>query len=71
MTRKEKTMYLIDNHLQAYLSERGKVHEELSISHPIWCVCGKFATTFHKVTCRKFAKEIDIETMKRLEHLIR
>lgn len=61
--------YLQEHHFSEWLQMYKKVEYELSDKQELFCICGKLATGFHEMTCRKFHKKIANETVKRLKHL--
>ena len=66
MTLKEKAGYLKDNHFSAWLEMHKRVEEEISSHQPMFCVCGKLATGFHEMNCKRFRNIVESETTKRL-----
>jgi hypothetical protein len=66
----EKVEALQTNHSSEWYSTQRKVRDELSDGQELICVCGRLATGFHEMTCRKFAKKVNMETVKRLQHLL-
>lgn len=69
MTIVEKIEKLKDNNLSEWLKTRQSMLNEMSNKQPIFCTCGKLATGLHESTCRKFNKEVDNQTLKKLSKL--
>jgi len=65
--QKQKIWNFKDTNLQQWQHERTIVENELSNNQSMFCVCGKLATGFHEMNCRKFNDKVDIETLKRLK----
>lgn len=70
MTKTDLIDYLQMNHLSEWLKTRKEVENELSNRNGMFCVCGRLATGFHEMNCRKFIKLVTNTTADRLKHLI-
>lgn len=68
---KDKILYLKNNHYNDWVNVRQKVEEELSCSQTMYCVCGRLATGFHELHCKRYANKVDSLTYKKLKHLIK
>ncbi len=65
----DRAVYLQNNHFGEWLKARKEVEDEISKSQSLLCACGRLATGFHEMNCRKFQSKITSETVKRLKHL--
>jgi len=70
MKAEDKIKALQYNHFSEWLRTRKNVDNELSKRQSMFCLCGKLATGFHEMNCKKYNQFVNKETMKRLEHLI-
>lgn len=70
MTFADKLAHLQDNHMAEWLKMRSEVFDWLSSKQSMFCVCRRLATGFHESGCRQFQKKVNVETVKRLEHLM-
>lgn len=59
------------DHLSVYTKTRIAVENELSDRQAMFCVCGRLATGFHEMNCRRFMNKVTAETVKRLKHLVK
>jgi hypothetical protein len=71
MKIEEKINYLKENHSHEWISERQKTEDEISDKQPFVCVCGKLATGFHEMNCRKFQKLVDKLTAKKFSGILK
>lgn len=69
MTLKEKISFLENKHFGEWFTTRCSVSRDISDTQNMWCICGKLATGLHESSCRKFAKKVNEETVRRLTHL--
>lgn len=67
----EKLLYIQDNHFSEWLKTRQKVEDKISNSQQLICVCGRLATGLHEGCCRKFQYKVNVETVKKLEILLK
>lgn len=70
MNRRNKICYLADKYTGEWIIERRRQEEKLSESQLLTCVCGRLATGLHESHCRKFQTQVDLMTMRVLEHLL-
>ena len=70
MKHNEKLAYLVTNYRMIWLKTRHEVNFELSNYQSLICCCGKLATGLHEAKCRQFNHKVDVETIKRLHHLL-
>lgn len=70
MKLNEKIEFLKTHFFSEWTHERQKQWDLLSNSNPLFCFCGKLATGFHEINCKKFQNAIDKRTVKALKHLI-
>jgi len=70
MTITQKLTYLQKHHFGKWLKARQEVENEISNQQSLFCICGRLATGFHEMNCRKFQNKVTSETIKRLKHLL-
>ena len=72
MTKKQRDEMarLTTNHLTEWMRMRKRVEGEVSDAQGMFCVCGSLATGLHESRCAKFREKVNVETIKRLEHLL-
>ncbi len=68
--QKDKMARLTTNHMTEWMRTRKRIEQELSDSQGRICVCGAIATSLHVLRCAKFREKVNVETIKRLEHLL-
>lgn len=69
--QKEKWAYLKDNHFNVLVATRQEVFSELSQQQMMFCCCGRLATGQHENNCSKFNNKVNVETISRLQHLLK
>lgn len=70
MKKWQKIECLKDVDFELFVMTRNQVKEELSERQPMFCCCGKLATGLHEANCKKFNNKVDVEVIKRLQHLL-
>ena len=71
MKLNEKINLLRDKHYTKWIETKEKVSDELSDVQGFRCICGRLATGFHEMNCRRFGNKVASETAKRLKHLLK
>jgi len=71
MKLEEKINVLKNKHYRKWIETKNKVADELSDRQGFKCICGRLATGFHEMNCRRFNNKVTSETVKRLKHLLK
>jgi len=66
----EKLEILQTNHMNEFLKAREKAWTEVSMEHPMFCVCRSLCTGLHENNCRKFQNKVTSRAVKNLKYLL-
>lgn len=71
MKQQEKIELIKQKDFRKWVDTWKIVKDELSDKQTFVCVCGRLATGFHEINCRKFKNKVESETVKRLKDLLK